>query len=71
MAATSSLPRTSSEAFPLEPSRAVRAHTAAIPVRTTVLGLLGVTLIALGGTGAGAVPKHDPLLAQAGLSWLR
>ncbi|MDT7784372.1 MAG: alpha,6-mannosyltransferase [Pseudonocardiales bacterium] len=71
MAATPSLLRTSSEVFPPEPSAAVRANVHTIPVRTTVLGLLGVTLMALGGMGAGAVPEHDPLLAWAGLSWLR
>ncbi|MET9631771.1 polyprenol phosphomannose-dependent alpha 1,6 mannosyltransferase MptB [Lentzea sp. NPDC006480] len=71
MAATPSLLRPSSEVFPPEPSAAVRANLRAIPVRTTALGLLGVTLIALGGMGAGAVPQHDPLFARAGLSWLR
>ncbi|MFS8100066.1 polyprenol phosphomannose-dependent alpha 1,6 mannosyltransferase MptB [Lentzea alba] len=71
MAATQSLLRSSSEVSPPEPSPAVRANAAALPVRTTVLGLLGVTLIALGGLGAGAIPEHDPLLDQAGLSWLR
>src|SRR5690242_16721640 len=40
MAATPSLPRTSSEVSPLEPSPVVRANTYAIPIRTTMLGLL-------------------------------
>lgn len=49
----------------------VRANTYAIPIRTTMLGLLGVALIALGGMGAGAILERDPLLIQVGLSWLR
>jgi alpha-1,6-mannosyltransferase len=49
----------------------VRTNTYAIPIRTTMLGLLGVALIALGGMGAGAILERDPLLAQVGLSWLR
>ncbi|NUT94884.1 MAG: hypothetical protein HOY78_22965, partial [Saccharothrix sp.] len=33
-----------------------------IPVRTILLGVAGVMLVALGGTGAGAILKRDPLL---------
>ncbi|HEX8870756.1 MAG TPA: polyprenol phosphomannose-dependent alpha 1,6 mannosyltransferase MptB, partial [Lentzea sp.] len=71
MAATSSLPRASSAVSPLESSPALRAIAGTVPLSTTLLGLVGVTLMALGGLGAGAVPEHDPLLDQAGLSWLR
>ncbi|MEU4802500.1 polyprenol phosphomannose-dependent alpha 1,6 mannosyltransferase MptB [Actinosynnema sp. NPDC023587] len=42
-----------------------------IPVRTILLGVAGVMLIALGGTGAGAILKRDPLLADTTLSWIR
>ncbi|MBW4721641.1 polyprenol phosphomannose-dependent alpha 1,6 mannosyltransferase MptB [Saccharothrix sp. SC076] len=42
-----------------------------IPVRTILLGVAGVMLVALGGTGAGAVLKRDPLLADTSLSWIR
>ncbi|MFI6100435.1 polyprenol phosphomannose-dependent alpha 1,6 mannosyltransferase MptB [Lentzea sp. NPDC051213] len=70
MAATPSLPRTSSEVSPQELS-VVPTNTYAIPIRTTMLGLLGVALIALGGMGAGAILERDPLLTQVGLSWLR
>ncbi|KAA2256560.1 hypothetical protein F0L68_26230 [Solihabitans fulvus] len=42
-----------------------------LPVRTILLGVLGVMLVALGGTGAGATLVHDPVLADSGLSWIR
>ncbi|MBB5959911.1 alpha-1,6-mannosyltransferase [Saccharothrix tamanrassetensis] len=42
-----------------------------IPVRTILLGVAGVMLVALGGTGAGAILKRDPLLADTSLSWIR
>ncbi|GGP41200.1 hypothetical protein GCM10010185_10370 [Saccharothrix coeruleofusca] len=40
-------------------------------MRTILLGVAGVMLIALGGTGAGAILKRDPLLADTSLSWIR
>ncbi|MGB8402444.1 MAG: alpha-(1-_6)-mannopyranosyltransferase A [Mycobacterium sp.] len=39
--------------------------------RPALLGLLGATLIALGGLGAGSTRLHDPLLETLHLSWLR
>lgn len=35
------------------------------------LGLLGATLIALGGLGAGSTRQHDPVLEALHVSWLR
>ncbi|HEX6343976.1 MAG TPA: hypothetical protein VFZ92_23160, partial [Umezawaea sp.] len=71
MASTPSLPRTS--AVPLAPGAAVSTppEPTGIPVRTILLGVLGVSLIALGGAGAGAVLKTDPLLTDTSLSWVR
>ncbi|MEU6156052.1 polyprenol phosphomannose-dependent alpha 1,6 mannosyltransferase MptB [Actinosynnema sp. NPDC047251] len=40
-------------------------------MRTILLGVAGVMLVALGGTGAGATLKRDPLLADTTLSWIR
>ena len=37
----------------------------------TILGFVGAALIMFGGFGAGAVPRRDPLLEEAHLSWLR
>ena len=48
-----------------------RPEPTGIPIRTILLGVAGVTLIAFGGTGAGAILKRDPLLADTSLSWLR
>ncbi len=42
-----------------------------IPIRTILLGVAGVSLISLGGAGAGAVLKIDPLLTNTSLSWIR
>ncbi|WP_253769994.1 polyprenol phosphomannose-dependent alpha 1,6 mannosyltransferase MptB [Goodfellowiella coeruleoviolacea] len=42
-----------------------------LPLGTILLGLFGVALIALGGTGAGGTLIHDPLLADTALSWIR
>lgn len=39
--------------------------------RATVLGFLGAAMITFGGFGAGSVRKHDPLLEDMRLSWLR
>lgn len=78
MAATPSLPRSS--AAPVDPVRfaATRVEAAGehddprgIPIRTILLGVAGVMLIALGGTGAGATLKRDPLLTDTSLSWIR
>jgi alpha-1,6-mannosyltransferase len=46
-------------------------NPAGIPIRTILLGLAGVTLITVGGAGAGAVLKTDPLLTNTSLSWIR
>ncbi|WP_367130945.1 polyprenol phosphomannose-dependent alpha 1,6 mannosyltransferase MptB [Saccharothrix sp. HUAS TT1] len=81
MAATPSYPRSS--AAPVEPVRssatrvqdrgdpADRPDPGGIPIRTILLGVGGVMLIALGGTGAGAILKHDPLLTDTSLSFIR
>ncbi len=37
----------------------------------TVLGFIGALMITFGGFGAGSVRRHDPLLEDANLSWLR
>ncbi|GLZ34269.1 hypothetical protein Lesp02_64560 [Lentzea sp. NBRC 105346] len=66
MATTPSLSRTRTTALD-----AARANAYAIPVRTTMLGVLGVALVAIGGTGAGATLKRDPLIADTSLSWIR
>jgi len=39
--------------------------------RPALLGLLGASLITLGGLGAGSTRLHDPLLETLHLSWLR
>jgi len=39
--------------------------------RPALLGLLGASLITLGGLGAGSTRVHDPLLETMHLSWLR
>ena len=72
MAATPSLPRPS--AAPVEPVRSGATRVpepGGIPLRTILLGVAGVMLVALGGTGAGATLKRDPLLADSSLSWIR
>jgi alpha-1,6-mannosyltransferase len=87
MAATPSLPRSSAESAQPAPSSATRvtespngAHATrqtdakaarGVPIRTIMLGLGGVALMTLGGTGAGATLKRDPLLADTSLSWIR
>ncbi|WP_461119773.1 polyprenol phosphomannose-dependent alpha 1,6 mannosyltransferase MptB [Saccharothrix stipae] len=81
MAATPSFPRSS--AAPVGPvrssatrvpgdgGRSDRPDPGGIPIRTILLGVGGVMLIALGGTGAGAILKHDPLIADTSLSFIR
>ena len=75
MAATPSLPRSS--AAPVEPVRSSatqardRPDPGGIPIRTILLGVAGVMLVALGGTGAGAILKRDPLITDTSLSWIR
>ncbi|NUT46520.1 MAG: polyprenol phosphomannose-dependent alpha 1,6 mannosyltransferase MptB [Saccharothrix sp.] len=78
MAATPSFPRSS--AAPVEPVRSSatrltdprdRTDPGGIPIRTILLGVGGVMLLALGGTGAGAILKHDPVLADTSLSFIR
>ena len=49
----------------------VPAEPTGIPIRTILLGVVGVSLISLGGAGAGAVLKIDPLLTNTSLSWIR
>ncbi|TWP44498.1 DUF2029 domain-containing protein [Lentzea tibetensis] len=71
MATTPSLPRTSAEVAQEAQHPLAPANAYAIPIRTTMLGLLGVALVALGGTGAGATLKRDPLIADTTLSWIR
>ncbi|SHF40202.1 polyprenol phosphomannose-dependent alpha 1,6 mannosyltransferase MptB [Streptoalloteichus hindustanus] len=39
--------------------------------RTLLLGLLGTTLLALGGVGAGGTLVRDPLIVDSALSWVR
>jgi alpha-1,6-mannosyltransferase len=46
-------------------------NPAGIPIRTILLGVAGVTLITIGGAGAGAILKTDPLLTDTSLSWIR
>ena len=41
------------------------------PIRTALLGLAGMALIAIGGMGAGATLIHDPLLANGAFNWIR
>jgi len=41
------------------------------PIRTALLGLAGMVLIAAGGMGAGATLIHDPLLANGAFNWIR
>ncbi|WP_211268979.1 polyprenol phosphomannose-dependent alpha 1,6 mannosyltransferase MptB [Saccharothrix syringae] len=66
-----------SSAAPVDPVRSSatperdRPDPGGIPIRTILLGVAGVMLLALGGTGAGAVLKHDPLIADTSLSWIR
>ncbi|RDI32588.1 alpha-1,6-mannosyltransferase [Rhodococcus sp. AG1013] len=38
---------------------------------STVLGFVGALMITFGGFGAGSVRRHDPLLEDMSLSWLR
>jgi alpha-1,6-mannosyltransferase len=82
MAPTPSSPSTSAASTQTAPPAATRATAArdvpaapergrGVPVRTILLGLAGVALIALGGTGAGATLKRDPLLADTSFSWIR
>ncbi|MEU5692655.1 polyprenol phosphomannose-dependent alpha 1,6 mannosyltransferase MptB [Actinosynnema sp. NPDC020468] len=48
-----------------------RPDPGGIPIRTILLGVAGVMLVALGGSGAGAILKQDPLLTDTSLSWIR
>ncbi|MDH6678166.1 alpha-1,6-mannosyltransferase [Rhodococcus sp. LBL1] len=38
---------------------------------STILGFVGAAMITFGGFGAGSVRRHDPLLEEMHLSWLR
>ena len=49
----------------------LRAFAGGYDGRPALLGLVGATLIALGGLGAGSTREHDPLLESLHLSWLR
>ncbi|MFD9738631.1 polyprenol phosphomannose-dependent alpha 1,6 mannosyltransferase MptB [Umezawaea sp. NPDC059074] len=59
--------------MPLAPRAAVSTppEPSGIPIRTILLGVAGVSLISLGGAGAGAVLKTDPVLTDLSLSWIR
>ncbi|PRY34003.1 polyprenol phosphomannose-dependent alpha 1,6 mannosyltransferase MptB [Umezawaea tangerina] len=73
MASTPSLPRSSAASAQQAPTADTRtpSEPTGIPIRTILLGVAGVTLISLGGAGAGAVLKTDPLLTDLSLSWVR
>jgi alpha-1,6-mannosyltransferase len=87
MTATPSLPRSSADTrpVPLGPTRAVRgvplltpeptAQQAErdwpFPIRTALLGLAGMLMIAAGGMGAGATLIHDPVLTSTAFNWIR
>ncbi|MFC0540074.1 polyprenol phosphomannose-dependent alpha 1,6 mannosyltransferase MptB [Kutzneria chonburiensis] len=86
MPATPSLPRSSADPapVPLGPTR-LTAQTPGVtaapspepervwpfPIRTALLGLAGMVLIAGGGMGAGATLIHDPVLANGAFNWIR
>ncbi|HWO62017.1 MAG TPA: polyprenol phosphomannose-dependent alpha 1,6 mannosyltransferase MptB [Umezawaea sp.] len=73
MASTPSPPRSSAASVQQAPSAATRApaEPTGIPIRTILLGVVGVSLLSIGGAGAGAVLKIDPLLTNTSLSWIR
>lgn len=72
MAATPYSSRSSTASVePVRSSATPGLEPRGIPVRTILLGVAGVMLVALGGSGAGAVVKRDPLLAATSLSWIR
>ncbi|MFI9817261.1 polyprenol phosphomannose-dependent alpha 1,6 mannosyltransferase MptB [Saccharothrix variisporea] len=71
MAATPSLPRSSAPVEPVRSGATQAPDPGGIPIRTILLGVAGVMLVALGGTGAGAILKRDPLLTDTSLSWIR
>jgi len=62
--AESTLPRTVAE-LAAEPRRSP------FPIRTVLLGLAGMALLAAGSIGGGATLIHDPLLANGPLNWIR
>jgi alpha-1,6-mannosyltransferase len=42
-----------------------------VPPRTLLLGLAGAVLLVAGAFGAGGVQRHDPLISDGPLAWLR
>jgi alpha-1,6-mannosyltransferase len=83
MPATPSIPRSSADPapVPLGPTRPTTVLRAVVPtppervwpfpIRTALLGMAGMVLIAAGGMGAGATLIHDPLLANGAFNWIR
>lgn len=83
MPATPSIPRSSADPAPVPlgpthltpvvtaPPSAEPARVWPFPIRTALLGLAGMVLIAGGGMGAGATLIHDPLLANGAFNWIR
>ncbi|RVW08981.1 alpha-(1-_6)-mannopyranosyltransferase A [Prescottella agglutinans] len=51
--------------------RAVADYLRTPEGHATILGFVGAVMITFGGFGAGSVRRHDPLLEEMRLSWLR